>query len=265
MLQTDLFSDILEQIYRDLIYINFYFQGEPYLNKDFLKMVKMAHQKKIYTSTSTNAHFLSAENCAETVDSGLNRLIISVDGAKQESYEKYRIGGQLTKVINGIKELIRWKRRLKSEYPFIELQFIIFRHNEDEIADIKELARELGVDKLSLKTAQIYDHTHGSDLIPEKSEYSRYEIKGSGRFQIRNHLFNHCWKMWHSCVITWDGKVVPCCFDKDAAHVLGDLKKDSFRDIWYGDDYQRFRQKILQGRREIDICTNCSEGTKVWV
>jgi radical SAM protein with 4Fe4S-binding SPASM domain len=70
--------------------------------------------------------------------------------------------------------------------------------------------------------------------------------------------------MWHSCVLTWDGRVVPCCFDKDATHQLGNLNTESFEKIWHGDAYNKFRSDILKARNEVDICTNCTEGTKVW-
>jgi radical SAM protein with 4Fe4S-binding SPASM domain len=70
--------------------------------------------------------------------------------------------------------------------------------------------------------------------------------------------------MWSGCVITWDGLVVPCCFDKDAKHRFGDLKNESFKKIWQSDHYNNFRNAILRSRGEIDICKNCSEGTKVW-
>jgi radical SAM protein with 4Fe4S-binding SPASM domain len=70
--------------------------------------------------------------------------------------------------------------------------------------------------------------------------------------------------MWQGCVITWDGLVVPCCFDKDAKHQLGDLKTSSFKQIWTSPKYNAFRSSVLRSRSEIDICTNCTEGTKVW-
>ncbi|TNE58704.1 MAG: hypothetical protein EP344_09770 [Bacteroidetes bacterium] len=76
-------------------------------------------------------------------------------------------------------------------------------------------------------------------------------------------LYNHCWKLWHSGVVTWDDQVVPCRFDKDARHRLGNLKTAGFRDIWRGAAYQAFRQQILNGRDQIEICTNCSEGCRV--
>jgi radical SAM protein with 4Fe4S-binding SPASM domain len=77
-------------------------------------------------------------------------------------------------------------------------------------------------------------------------------------------MANHCWRLWQDPVITWDGLVAPCCFDKDATHRLGDLKATSFKEIWRSPAYQSFRQQLWQGRKNIDICANCSEGTKVW-
>src|SRR5205085_7343142 len=102
------------------------------------------------------------------------------------------------------------------------------------IADVHRLAREIGVDQVVLKTAQIYDYQSGSDLIPSIEKYSRYAKQVDGSYQIKNKLLNECWKMWHSCVIAWDGKVVPCCFDKDAHFVLGSIEHESFADIWNG-------------------------------
>jgi major membrane immunogen (membrane-anchored lipoprotein) len=80
------------------------------------------------------------------------------------------------------------------------------------------------VDEVALKTAQVHDYEQGSSLIPREERYSRYKLMPDGTYKLKNKLLNHCWKMWHSCVITWDGKIVPCCFDKDASYVMGDLK-----------------------------------------
>jgi len=99
MLNNDFFSRTINDLHKDLLYLIFYFQGEPYLNPDFLKMVQFAHQKGIYTATSTNAHYLTDEKARETVESGLDRLIISIDGTTQDVYEQYRVGGQLNKVL----------------------------------------------------------------------------------------------------------------------------------------------------------------------
>ncbi|HEV7231746.1 MAG TPA: SPASM domain-containing protein, partial [Bacteroidia bacterium] len=159
---------------------------------------------------------------------------------------------------------VKWKKELKSPTPHLVFQFLVVKPNEHQISDIYKLAEDLGVDEVRLKTAQIYDYEHGNPLIPDNSLYSRYEKRADGTWRLKNKLENHCWKLWQAPVITWDGLVVPCCFDKDAKHPMGDLQKVSFRTVWCGPAYQKFRSSVLRSRKEIDICKNCSEGTKVW-
>jgi radical SAM protein with 4Fe4S-binding SPASM domain len=264
MLKDDVFRSAIDQLAPTLSYLTFYFQGEPYLNPKFLDMVRYASSKGIYTATSTNGHYLDDENAKETVVSGLDRLIISIDGTSQDTYQSYRVGGSLEKVIQGTRNILRWRKELKSSTPHVVFQFLVVKPNEHQVPEVYKLAHELGVDRVALKTAQIYDFENGSDLIPTQEKYTRYQKNKDGRYTIKNELNNHCWKMWHSCVITWDGKVVPCCFDKDAHFVLGDLQQDSFEEIWKGETYKSFRATLLKSRSEIEICKNCTEGTKVW-
>lgn len=265
MLKKDFFTDTIDQLHRDLLYLVFYFQGEPYLNPDFLEMVKYASSKGIYTATSTNAHYLTEENARRTVESGLDRLIISIDGTTQDVYQQYRRGGNLEKVIQGAKNIVKWKKELKSNKPFVFFQFLVVKPNEHQMDEIKKLAKEVGVDEVRFKTAQVYDYENDPhQLIPTNEKYSRYKRNSSGSFTSKNKLPNHCWRLWHATVISWDGLVVPCCFDKDATHKLGDLKGKTFENIWHSKEYKHFRQQILISRKQIDICANCSEGTKVW-
>jgi radical SAM protein with 4Fe4S-binding SPASM domain len=264
MLQAELFKKNIDELHKQLIWLTFYFQGEPYLHPQFTELVRYAHERGIYTATSTNAHFLTDENARKTVESGLSRLIISIDGTTQETYQAYRVGGKLEKVIEGTQRILSWKKQLKSTTPHVIFQFLVVKPNEHQIEEVKALAKELGVDEVQLKTAQIYDYRNGSPLIPVQSRYSRYAQQTDGTYQIKNPLENSCWKMWHSCVITWDGKVVPCCFDKDAHHTLGNVSERSFTHVWHGEAYQRFRQALLHSRQQIDICQNCTEGMKIF-
>lgn len=264
MLKEDVFTAVIDQLSPTLSYLTFYFQGEPYLNPKFTEMVAFASGKGIYTSTSTNAHYLDDDNARKTVQSGLDRLIISIDGTSQDTYQSYRVGGSLDKVIQGTKNILHWREKLKSQTPHVVFQFLVVRPNEHQIPEVYALAKKLGVDRVALKTAQIYDFKNGSDLMPVQGQYSRYRKNSQGVYEIKNQLDNHCWKMWHSCVITWDGHVVPCCFDKDAHFVLGDLNRNSFKEIWLGEQYDQFRTSLLKSRSEIEICKNCTEGTKVW-
>ena len=265
MLEKSFFTRTIDEIHRELIYLIFYFQGEPYLNPDFLDMVKYASDKGIYTATSTNAHYLTDAAAKRTVESGLDRLIISIDGTTQEVYKQYRIGGNIDTVLEGAKNIVKWKKALNSKTPFVFFQFLVVKHNEHQIAAIKKMAKEIGVDEVRFKTAQVYDYlTDPNNLIPTIDKYSRYKKNKDGSYSAKNKLANRCWKMQHANVITWDGLVVPCCFDKDATHQLGNLKNQSFKEVWKNDNYKQFRSELMKSRKNIDICANCSEGVSVW-
>jgi radical SAM protein with 4Fe4S-binding SPASM domain len=263
MLEMSVYQKAIQALHKTTGYVTFYFQGEPYLNNQFLDMVSYANKYKLYSATSTNAHYLDKENAENTVKSGLDRLIISIDGTTQDTYGKYRIGGKLEKVLEGTKAIMDAKKQLNSKTPHVIWQFIVFSHNEHQLEDMKELAKTYKVDELAIKSAQIYDYETGNDMIPNNDELSRYQKEGD-KYSIKNSLLNHCWRLWNSCVITWDGKIVPCCFDKDGTYRLGNINTNSFQDIWNGDAYLQFRKQILKGRQHIDICKNCSEGTSVW-
>lgn len=256
---------MISQLKKSVFYINYYFQGEPFLHPNFLELIKEAKANKIYTSTSTNAHFINEKMAENIVESGLDRLIISIDGLTQETYENYRIHGRLDKVIEGSKHMVQAKLKLNSKTPHLIFQFLTVKPNEHEIPQVFELGKVMGIDEVRIKSAQLYDFENGNPLMPENEKYSRYKKQSDGTYRMKYKLGNHCWRMWSSSVLTWDGKVVPCCFDKDAKHVLGTVEDNNFESIWRDPVYNSFRQAVLSSRNEIEICKNCSEGSKVWV
>ena len=263
-LDLELHRQMLAQVKKSVFYINYYFQGEPFLHPQFLDLIREAKLAKMYTATSTNAHFIDKAKALEIIDSGLDRLIISVDGITQATYEQYRVNGNLSKVLEASTFLVEAKKERSSPTPFLIFQFLAVKPNEAEIPAVFTLAKEIGIDEVRIKTAQLYDFKNGNSLMPEQEEYARYAKQSDGTYKLKGRQGNHCWRMWSGSVLTWDGKVVPCCFDKDASHVLGSMKEQSFDQIWKSKAYKQFRFSILKNRQEIDICKNCSEGTKVW-
>ncbi len=251
---------ILNQLGDYLFYVTFYFQGEPLMHKQFSEYVRLLKTKNIVVGTSTNATYLTAEKSQEILESGLDRLIISLDGTDAETYSKYRRGGDFDKVIENIKLFIELRKKRRNHYPFVELQFLVFKHNEHQVREIKILGKQLGVDKVVLKTAQFYEFENGNELMPGQVKYSRYEEYESGKFRIKSGLPNACYRSWSGSVITWDGGVVPCCFDKDAHHRFGNIHTTDYKSILQNEDYQDFMQQILTDRSQIEICRNCSEG-----
>ncbi|WP_018472242.1 radical SAM/SPASM domain-containing protein [Echinicola pacifica] len=259
MLDTALYQKIIQEVSPHLAYLHLYFQGEPFLHPQFLELVKYADQHKIFTATSTNAHFLNEKTVPQVLDSGLKQLIVSVDGATQEVYENYRIGGKLDRVLAGIDLLIKSRRARHQHFPQVIFQFLVTGQNEHELSKIKSLAKSLGVDELQLKTAQIYNYENGSPLIPSDLRYSRYLPDGMGKWKLKKELRDKCWRMWQGAVITWDGDVLPCCYDKDGKYTMGNIGITRLAEIWKNVKYGSFRNQIFLDRSEIDICKNCME------
>ena len=188
MLDPVLFKKMIDEVHRRVTYLTFYFQGEPYLHPQFTELVAYAASKKMFTSTSTNAHYLDDAGAERTIRSGLDQLIISIDGTTQATYESYRIGGSLEKVISGTKNILKWKKKLNSKTPAVIFQFLVVRPNEHQVEEVKALATELGVDELRLKTAQVYEYEKGNELIPDNDNYSRYKKGPGGAWRIKNEL-----------------------------------------------------------------------------
>lgn len=263
-MDIELFNKILDETGLYLTFLTLYFQGEPFLNTRLFDMIKKAAEKNIYTATSTNGHFLTTENVRGIIESGLDRLIISVDGTTQEVYEKYRVGGDLKTVILGIEEVVKWKKKLHLSKPFVIISFLALRTNEHQIKDIKKLGKKLGVDKVVIKTSQVNDMSCRNDLVPAGEKLTRYKFV-DGHYELKKKLVNRCRRVWSSPVITFDGHIVPCCFDKNAGHSMGEITATNFENIWFGDCFRDFRKRILKDRKTINICRNCTSGQTIFV
>ncbi|GAB4199037.1 MAG: radical SAM/SPASM domain-containing protein [Bacteroidia bacterium] len=262
-MKQETFQKIFLSLKKYLLHINFYFQGEPLIHPKIFDYIHTASQNKVYTLISTNAHFLSKENCEKLIRSGLHKIIISIDGLTQEVYEQYRVNGNIDKVWEGIDNLREAKEKLQSKLPIIVLQWIVFEHNLHQLPAFIDYCKKQHL-HYQIKTAQVYTIEQLQMLVPKHSKYSRY-VRDDNHLKLKNTLDNHCWRMWASCVFTIDGSIVPCCFDKDAKYSMGNIMGNHFSEIWTSPAYQTFRKNILHHRGSVDICVNCSEGSKVWV
>jgi len=262
MLSVDDFKLIIDQIKDTGFYVQLYFQGEPYINKHLPEMIKYAQSKNIYISISTNGHYINQKTVDNILENAPDKLIFSMDGLDEESYRKYRVGGSFKKADSGLRMLIKRRNELKKKKPYVEFQFIVMKQNEHQLDDVKKYCKDAGVDKLVFKTMQVTSYENALHFLPSNKKYRRY-IVGDGTFRIKNKLKNHCFALWRTSVITWDGKVVPCCFDKDANFELGKLNGKTMKDVWLSEPYQNFRQGVLNNRKGLDMCTNCTEGLKI--
>jgi radical SAM protein with 4Fe4S-binding SPASM domain len=260
MLTPKLFQKIVADSSPQLAYLNLYFQGEPMLNRQITEIIQLASQKRIYTSMSTNGHQLTAQKCEELINSGLTKLIVSVDGLTRESYSRYRKGGDLEKVKEGIRVFIRQRAALKSKTPFLVVQFLVFEHNENEIPELKKWCRSMGVDKLELKSAQFYDFGNEEVKPPSNNKHSRYYPVRNNKLILKGKPHNHCYKQWGSAVVSWDGQMAPCCYDKDLDFSPGNIRNQPLKTIWKNASLQQFRKQILKDKSALEMCRNCTEG-----
>lgn len=258
------FQQIVDDIAEHTWVLLLYFQGESFINPQILDMIDYAYHKKIFTVISTNCTRLANPQFArQLAASKLGRIILSVDGATEETYKVYRQAGHFQRVIRGIRQFMDARNELGKKFPRADLQFIVMRHNEHEIDDIKQLGKELGVDRVILKSPQIYDFENAEAILPDNPRYRRYR-KVNGQYQLKGSYSGFCKKIWYGSVITWDRQVLPCCFDKDAKFSLGNLSNTPFDTVWSNQDYHRFRKMVVTNRDKIEMCRNCTEGLKIF-
>ncbi len=262
LLSVDDFKNMANQIKDTGFYVQLYFQGEPYINKNLPEMIRYAQSKNIYVSISTNGHYINQKTVDSIIENAPDKLIFSVDGLDEESYRNYRVGGSFKKADDGLRMLIKKRNQLKKKKPFVEFQFIVMKQNEHMLDEVIKYGKDTGVDKVVFKTMQVSSYENALHFLPSNQKYRRYVVS-DGEVKIKNKLKDHCFALWRTSVITWDGKVVPCCFDKDANFGLGELKDYSMKDIWLSKPYQDFRQGVLNNRKGLSMCTNCTEGLKI--
>lgn len=257
-IRLELYHSFIDKIADSACYLALYLQGEPFLNKNIFAMIKYANTKNIYTSLSTNGHFLQQQNAIRTIDAGLNRIIISLDGTDDYTYSQYRIGGNIQVVLEGVKNLVEAKKIKGSKNPFITLQFIVFKHNQHQIRQFKKLGKSLGVDKTELKSAQLDNFQQGHPMMTQLRKFSRYKKNGN-LYSLKKKLSNHCKRIWTVAAVTCDGVLTSCCYDKNTKYNMGNLESQEIYDLWKGNKFMHFRKKIINNQKEIDICKNCNQ------
>lgn len=262
-MSMETFRRIVDEVAPEVFYLQLFFQGEPFINKHLVEMIAHAHERGMYVGLSTNAHFISARVAEDLMAHGLERLIVSIDGMTQETYEEYRVGGKLERVFSALDLLTDARnRRNGGNRTEVILQFLVTRGNEGEIPAVRELGKTHDA-HVALKTMQVYSVESARQFLPDDEKYRRYRIV-DGRLVPKSRMKNRCVRLWERSVITWDGVVVPCCFDKNAEYSLGNISEDAFGRIWQSDTYHGFRRRILENRKGVPLCTNCTEGLKVY-
>ncbi len=235
-----------------------YFQGEPMLHPRFFDIMSLF--RRMRPVISTNGHFLDEENCRMLADSALEKIIISYDGATPAVYNMYRKGGDHTLVSDGIGRLARTIKQRGSKVK-IELQFLMHRYNEHEVHEAQAFARSVGA-LFRIKSMQVLDYERAGYWMPADARKSRY-LQSDGQWKPLTSPSRGCFRMWTTAIVTVDGDVVPCCFDKYAGHAMGNINDKTFGDIWNCEKYKSFRETVIRSRASVDICSGCPQGRRM--
>ena len=240
------FKKIVDTIFHKTIMLQLHFRGESMLHPDIFELIEHASNKKMYLSLSTNGHFIGKQ-AEKLINSGLDHINISLDGLTQDTYSKYRQNGDLNKVMAGIKELAAFKVKHKSSVPRITLQMLVNRFNENQISEFLSLQKIKGINACLLKTMQIIDEVNADILAPVNKKFRRSIKKSSVKI---------CSKILTTAVITWSGKVLPCCYDKGENYILSDSCQD-LKELSLS--LKEFRINLLQNEINPEMCENCEE------
>lgn len=259
MMNLQKFKEIIDEIGSYLYEINLYNFGEPLLNKEVFQMARYAHDHNILTCINTNLTVLTDEGAEALVRSGLDHVILSIDGLTPETYSKYRVGGDFDRVISNLKRVVDWKERLRSSSPFIEWQFLVFKHNEHEASRVEQFARSLGANGVIIQNAGMSTDNRVVNEAKEwllegkeRGKYYTYSL-GGGRA---------CDWLWYTIVINHDGGVSPCCLAYKKEGDFGNFLTDSssLREIWNNAKFQAarriFREAKLSSDQDI-LCNSC--------
>jgi radical SAM protein with 4Fe4S-binding SPASM domain len=239
------FKKILYVFERYIFILYLYAWGEPFLTHDIFRMIKYAKSKNIYVSISTNFN-ISAGLIQSIVDSQLDHLIISLDGTNKITYTKYRKDGDFNLVIANIKSIVKLKKRLRLKYPLIQLQFLVFKHNQGQIPQIIKLAKSLGVDFIDIVKGWSDNKTIQPTDLKNLQEKDIIKLK-------------RCIYPWSKISVSWDGGISPCCFPLSKKDDLGNIKQTSFNKIWNNHKFAEIRKQQTDHNKMIytTICSRC--------
>ena len=264
LMDFSVFKAAIDELGYYLLELNITNYGEPFIHNRLFEMIAYIKKKGIKVSVGTNGHYLDDEDKAKKlILSGVDEIYVSLDGTDQESYSRYRVGGNFEKVVKGLKLLVETKNKLKSKSPFVELQFLVMKHNEHQISHIRKLAKNIGVNRLILKPVSFniaeWNNKEVRETFKEfepKNKSFRLYHTVNAKLQWISSIKNRCDYLWRGTVILWDGTIVPCCLDPKAEYRMGKVA-DGIMKIWNNAKYINLRRQILKDKTKLPLCSHC--------
>lgn len=252
-MSMELYEKIINECaqYKNLITnLSLSFMGEPLLDKNIFKKIKMAKERGIKSvSFICNASLLTEEKAKCLIDSDIDVITFSIDGATKESFEKIRVGLNYEQVVGNIKRFIELRKRLKSKKPTISVDMVQTKFNEGETELFKRQWEGL-VDKVMVRSLHVWG---GRTIDKELLNYSKNILRSN------NQSRQPCVYLWKSMLISQSGKAALCCMDAECEASYGDVSRSSIKDIWQGEKLKKIRKLHLCGKfNKISLCSHCN-------
>jgi MoaA/NifB/PqqE/SkfB family radical SAM enzyme len=264
-ISTDEYRRILDRVKDYALVVSIYNHGEPFLNPDVFDIIALTSQQNIACNASSNLNWPRPVDVKDIVRSGLGYLTVSLDGVSQDVYSQYRVRGNVAEVFSNLRELLAVRKALRSKTPYVEWQYIVFKHNEHEMQRARELAAEIGVDLLrfispGVPPEDMHDKSLQDKWMPENPIYHGRHPKLSEK---RGYVFDQaCFYLYRSMFIYTGGGVTPCCFAHDEKHDFANIFDQSVQEIWNNESYQSARMLFSkhppeQPRKKV-LCDTCA-------
>ncbi len=263
LMKLDDFRAVVDQISPWCYLLDMYNWGEPFLHPDIFEMIRYAADRRIFVRLSSNLNRFDANLAQRAVASGLAAITVSIDGATEESYQKYRRRGKLEVVLRNLEHLVQAKRDARANHPFIVVRMLVNRYNEGEVEQLRERVLALGVD-LFVTGDLFVDTTNpeqAAEWLPTDPENSVYQYQPESVASTALENVWHCSDLWESMTINWDGGVSPCCWLHEHKHDFANALSQPIDLIWNGDAYLSARRVFAPGGPQEGpqkvICATC--------
>jgi len=254
------FIQIIDEISPTAFTVLLHFQGEPLMNFNIFDMIGYASSKRMISEMATNAMLIDEEVSMKIINSGLKKIVITIDSPIEKEFGTYRRGGNLSRIIEGIDFIQKTKLDKNARYPLVILELLALKDNVNHIKEFVEFGKKLKVDGIRVKTAHLLNPDDAENKVPLGTKYSRYEITNDGNIALKGKVNSSCSAPWFKLSVTHDGWVVPCCFDKSATYIMGTIISQSIHEIWFSHHYNNFRKRLIRNRNVLPVCSSCPQG-----
>jgi radical SAM protein with 4Fe4S-binding SPASM domain len=261
LMSFEMYRNIIDQVKNYVCLLVFWSWGEPFINKDAFRMIRYAKDRGILVHTSTNGHFFATkERARQVIESGLDSLIVAADGLDQPTYERYRKGGNLNLVIKSIENLVAERTLAGAKHPLITFRFIVMKHNEHQVNQVKGFAERLGVDVVTFRSAVIERNEVNleDELSPVSEEFQQYDYKGTPikEHRITQHR-SYCHRPYANLMVFSNGDVVSCENDFNATVPFGNVTEKSLHEILSSARSRSFLKAFRYDLDQFSFCRTC--------